>query len=788
MSRWKCTLAMALVVAGGTWASPVRAAEVTPHVYVNFVGKLNGASYTLGPREIDTTGSFAAHHGTEIVADSRGILSDADSAGQESFEFDASAFNNNGTTFAGTSFVVEAIFTATGPSASMAPIIDVGGQAYIRFHTGLSAGSWNGSTDSVNNNIQSIPAVGETHHYAIVYGGANLIDYYMDGVRIFQSDNGSPQQITRLISWGNIRHTSVNGGRQLRGEYDAVAFSTFTGVFDPSADFVLPEGPIPAALAYDPQPEAGAVDVLHDTILAWSAGQFAATHDVYFGAVFADVNDASRADPRNVLLSQDQAAASFDPDLLDFGRTYYWRIDEVNAAPDNTIHKGQVWSFTTEPFGYPVTPVAVQASGQQPGSLALRTIDGSGLDEDDRHSVNLQDMWLTPGGLPAWIQYEFDKVYKLHELWVWNSNQLIEAFLGFGAKNVTVEYSTDGTTWTVLEGVPQFARASGAATYTANTTVDLGDVMAKFVKLTISSNWGGMAPQTGLSEVRFFYVPVQAFAPQPADDAVDVRVETGLAWRPGREAGSHVVYIGTDSAAVASASVAGQSVADPECTPTDLQFGAEYFWRVDEVGETGTYAGDVWSFTTESFGTIDDFEDYTDDVDAEATIWHAWIDGLTTQSNGSQVGYDVSPFAERSVVHGGQQAMPLAYNNSASPYYSEAERTFDTPQDWTAHGADTLSLYFHGATGETDNSPEGLYVTIKDRSNKSKTVMNPDPAATTSADWRQWTIPLSEFGSAGVDVKAVKAIVIGVGNRVSPASGGTGRLFIDDIEFGRSAP
>ena len=64
---------------------------------------------------------------------------------------------------------------------------------------------------------------------------------------------------------------------------------------------------------------------------------------------------------------------------------------------------------------------------------------------------------------------------------------MIEAFIGFGAKNVTIEYSTDGATWTTLEGVPEFARATGSATYTANTTVDFGGVMAKFVKLTINA-------------------------------------------------------------------------------------------------------------------------------------------------------------------------------------------------------------------------------------------------------------------------------------------------------------
>jgi hypothetical protein len=116
-------------------------------------------------------------------------------------------------------------------------------------------------------------------------------------------------------------------------------------------------------------------------------------------------------------------------------------------------------------------------------------------------------MWLSTNAKPYWIQFEFEKIYALHELWVWNSNQVIEPILGFGAKTVKTEYSTDGAVWAALEGVPEFARAPGQAGYVHNTVVSLGGVSAKYVKLTIEANWGGVSPSTGLSEVRFFYIP-----------------------------------------------------------------------------------------------------------------------------------------------------------------------------------------------------------------------------------------------------------------------------------------
>ena len=107
-------------------------------------------------------------------------------------------------------------------------------------------------------------------------------------------------------------------------------------------------------LAKAPSPADKASDVLCDAALGWTASEFAATHDVYLGKTFADVNNASRTNPAGVLASQGQAATTYDPaGLLDYGQTYYWRVDEVNAAPDNTIFKGTVWCFTTEPYAYP---------------------------------------------------------------------------------------------------------------------------------------------------------------------------------------------------------------------------------------------------------------------------------------------------------------------------------------------------------------------------------------------------------------------------------------------------
>jgi hypothetical protein len=520
-------------------------------------------------------------------------------------------------------------------------------------------------------------------------------------------------------------------------------------------------------LAGEPNPEDEATDVPADAVLTWTPGELAATHDVYLGASFADVNTASRANPGTALVSQDQADAQYDPDrLLAYGQTYYWRIDEVNAAPDNTLFKGPVWSFTAEPYSYPVTPVAVKASSSGNGMNPENTINGSGLNAEDGHSTEPTHMWTSGSPKPHWIQYEFDKAYKLDKLLVWNSNQAIETFLGFGAKTVTIEYSADGTTWTPLEGVPEFARAPGAPDYKANTTVDFGGVTAKFVKLTITANWGGIAQQTGLSEVRFYSVPVQAREPQPADGATDVALAASMNWRPGREAKSHEVYFGADQAAVADGSASAKTVADHSYTPDPMNLGATYYWRVDEAGDSGTYPGGLWSFTVQNFAVVDDMESYTDDEGSR--VYEAWIDGVTTGKSGSQVGYMQAPFAEKTIVRSGQ-SMPITYDNTGT---TTAEATIALDQNWTISGIKSLSLYFRGAAGNEGQ----LYLKI----NNAKVPYDGPAGDIAAAQWLPWNIDLS---AVSTNLSKVTSLTLGV-----EGAGAAGILYIDDIRLYPRAP
>ena len=138
---------------------------------------------------------------------------------------------------------------------------------------------------------------------------------------------------------------------------------------------------------------------------------------------------------------------------------------------------------------------------------------------------------------------------------------------------------------------------------------------------------------------------------------------------------------------------------------------------------------------------MDDFESYND---TNHRLRDTWIDGLTDGKSGSTVGYLTAPFTEQTIVHGGKQSMPLAYDNSKTPFYSETTRDLGTAQDWTGHGATHLDLWFRGYPASTDagaqsnstryNAPAGLYVVVQDSAGQSKLVVHPDPAATTTDD------------------------------------------------------
>ncbi len=140
--------------------------------------------------------------------------------------------------------------------------------------------------------------------------------------------------------------------------------------------------------------------------------------------------------------------------------------------------------------------------------------NGAGMNDRNTHRNDWEPIhWLCSFGdsTAAWIQFEFDQVYNLETMQVWNYNHVYTggSATNRGMRTVRITYSNDGSNYSEL-GVFEFAQATGESDYASNTEVNFTGVPAKYVKLAVAvidpenpqHNWGDPI-FTGLSEVRF---------------------------------------------------------------------------------------------------------------------------------------------------------------------------------------------------------------------------------------------------------------------------------------------
>ena len=175
----------------------------------------------------------------------------------------------------------------------------------------------------------------------------------------------------------------------------------------------------PPGKAFNPNPANGAL--IRDTRvrLNWSPGGFAASHDVYFGENFDNV-DAGNDDtfrgnqPSNEFLVGLPGCPY--PDGLVPGTIYYWRVDGVEAD-GATKHTGTVWSFLL-PSSKAHNPVPLDGAESAAANVTLTWAAGLGAES---HTVYFDDdpdtVTNAVGGIPQMqTQYypgalEFDRTY-----------------------------------------------------------------------------------------------------------------------------------------------------------------------------------------------------------------------------------------------------------------------------------------------------------------------------------------------------------------------------------------
>ncbi len=535
---------------------------------------------------------------------------------------------------------------------------------------------------------------------------------------------------------------------------------------------------IPSKKAYNPIPPDGSSFVPTDVTLSWTTGFGAKLHTVYFGDDFDTVSNAAGGIPQGV--------TSYKPPVLEMNKTYYWRVDEFDAV---TTHKGDVWSFTTT---IPGLGSAVMDRWENINGTTLDVLKASPKYPNNPDVTEIVDKF-------AWDGPDIDNYGARIEAWLYVP--------ATGEYTFWLNTDDNGELWLSTDDDPGNAvLIAQESSWSPINSWGSGEEQSAPIPLVAGEKYHIMAlwkeggggdhcqvawqgpgipaltiiPGSNLSP----FEPVNAYGARPANRSTGVTQMPILQWKAGLKAASHEVYFGTDADAVANATKASpeykasKTLGNESYDPGKLAWETTYYWRVDEINSDGTVGkGSVWSFTTANFLIVDDFEAYNniDPPDpASNRIFESWIDGFGTTTNGALVGNDLPPYAEQTIIHGGRQSMPYLYDNNLKT--SEATLTLVYPRDWTEGGVTRLSLWF---IGDAANAPEKMFVAL----NGSAVVYHSDPAVTQTAAWTQWIIDLQAFADKGVNLKNVNTITIGFGTKNSPAAGGSGQMYFDDINL-----
>jgi len=471
--------------------------------------------------------------------------------------------------------------------------------------------------------------------------------------------------------------------------------------------------------ATSPNPADGSLHQQTWVTLGWSPGKSAVSHDVYLGDNFDEVKDD---DGTGATFRGNQASTTFIAGFAEF------------PYPDGLV----------------------------PGTTYYWRIDE--INNADPNSPWKGDVWSFL--IPPRTAYNPDPADGAGYV---DPNAVLTWTAGYDAKLHTIYLGENyDDVNNATEGMPL-----GTASY------DPGTLEREKVLYWRVDEFDSIETYKG--DIWAFTTPGAVGNPQPANGASDVPMTAKLSWTAADNASSHEVYFGTDVDAVKNATIASpeyigfRALGTESYDPGALAWDSSYAWRVDEVYPDKTVKGLVWSFTTANFIVVDNFEAYND-IDppdpASNTIYGSWADGYLVPTNGALTANDLPPYAEQVIVHGGDQSMKYIYDTNLM--ISESTLTLVYPKDWSRQGVTKLSLWH---MGNGANAAERMFVAL----NGTSVVYHDDPAVTQKRGWNQWVVDLQAFADQGVDLTNVSTMTIGFGTKNSPAAGGTGTMYFDDI-------
>jgi hypothetical protein len=199
----------------------------------------------------------------------------------------------------------------------------------------------------------------------------------------------------------------------------------------------------------------------------------------------------------------------------------------------------------------------------------------------------------------------------------------------------------------------------------------------------------------------------KAFNPSPANSAANVATDATLSWNPGAGASSHNVYFGTTNPPPSIGNQAGTTY-----NPGTLDYSTTYYWRIDEVGGSGTITGDLWYFTTVPLSTTPVYPYLTWRNDPTNSVMVNWWNPEATGDSSVDYGPTISYGSTATVatVSNFHHVELTSLTSSATYHYRvrSSDGTVGADSTYTVPPASTNSFSFavfgdpRGASGSNE--------------------------------------------------------------------------------------
>ena len=556
------------------------------------------------------------------------------------------------------------------------------------------------------------------------------------GVMVLTGEEDQTEKIKGYVQNGWITAYGVKSGELLEDGRLALVQMDFdltnpgmTTVWASAGDPTQARSPMPA--------DGSTVQLAHATALEFTPGGSAIWHDVYLGSDQDAVTAADTSDTTGIYRGRRDVAGYILPEALEWAGTYYWRIDEIEA--DGTSYTGAVWSFSVADY----------------------------LLVDDFENYNANT--------------------RIWESWRDGLGSGTPGEVGYQPGNSTGSSVGDETT----------------ASFTEETIVNGGSQSMPF---WYNNDKPGFA---GYSEVVKTLTRSAGSGQAYPRDWTEQGVGELSLWFRG-----YPVYVGgfeEDPPGTYTISASGIDIWNPS---------DQFHFAYKQITGAGTIQAQVLSVShTDDWAKAGVM--IRDSLDADSA--HAMM--AVTPANGVW-------FGRRAAA--GQSSISTAQPGIIAPRWVRLERTAgglvrasysEDGNAWTPLGtpeAITMSEPIYIGLALTSHNPDAvcearfsdvgfpdttvdpqwtdqdvgmlantavpMYVAVTDSGGTDAIVYHDDPNAAVTDTWTQWVVPLRQFADQGVNLADVDRIAIGLGDPVLPGqSGGSGKMYFDDIRLYRSA-